>query len=200
MLSYCLSSPVQFRHKSHARPDGWPLMRQGGLQPHAALGDAAGRGPVPACFQHPFRADPRYCCAAALNPGFGAVRGAARKNEAWLDSIRLQGGTLIPICHKAGGRQGEQASGLRGKICMSAGGTLSDRTAFKVYASQRLHAVTFRGVAAVISARPIWRTGPGVFPGQAVSPRGPAPQRPTTGASCPGNLLRAYCSLQQVRG
>ena len=49
------------------------------------------------------------------------------------------------------------------KNCMSAGGSLSDRTAFKVYAPQRLHAATFRGVAAMINARPIWRTGPGVF-------------------------------------
>ena len=33
-------------------------------------------------------ADPRNCCAAALNPGHGAVRGAARKNEAWLSHTR----------------------------------------------------------------------------------------------------------------
>ena len=79
-----------------------------------------------------------------------------------------------------GGRQGAQASDSLDKTCMSAGGSLSDRTAFKVYALQRLHAATFRGVAAMINARPIWRTGPGVFPGQAVSQRGPAPQRPTT--------------------
>jgi len=39
------------------------------------------------------------------------------------------------------------------------------------------NAAAFRGVAAMTSARPIWRTGPGVFPGQAVSPQGPAPQK-----------------------
>jgi len=78
-----------------------------------------------------------------------------------------------------GGRQGAQANDLLGKICMSTGGSLSDRTAFKVYALQRLHAATFRGVAAMINARPIWRMGPGVFPGKAISPRGPAPKRST---------------------
>jgi len=97
--------------------------------------------------------------------------------------IRLQGGAFIPICHEVGGRQGAQANGLLDKTCMSAGGSLSDRTASKVYALQRLHAATFRGIAAMTSSRPIWRTGPGVFPGQAVSPRGPVPQRPTTSFS-----------------
>jgi len=101
-------------------------------------------------------------------------RCAARKNEAWLSHTRPQGGTSIPISSEVGGRQGEQASALLGKICMSAGGSLSDRTAFKVYALQRLHAATFRGVAAMTNARPIWHTGPGFFPGKAASPRGPA--------------------------
>ena len=112
--------------------------------------------------------------------------GAARKNEAWLNQTLLQGDTFIPICHEVGGRQGAQANDLLDKICMSAGGSLSNRTAFKVCALQRQHAATFRGVAAVISARPIWRTDPGVFPGQALPPRGPAPQRPTTSFSSHG--------------
>ena len=42
-----------------------------------------------------------------------------------------------------------------------------------------MHAAAFRGVAAMINARPICsRTGSVVFPGQAVSPLGPASQRP----------------------
>ena len=118
-------------------------------------------------------APPRYCRAAALNPGHGAVWGAARKNEAWLGHTRPQGVTCIPICHEAGGRQGVHANDLLGKIC-------------KVYALQRLHAATLRGVAAMINARPIWRTGPGIFPGKAVSPRGPAPPRPTINFSSHG--------------
>ena len=73
----------------------------------------------------------------------------------------------MPICHEVGGRQGAQAKDLLDKICMSAGGLLSDRTAFKVYAPQRLHAEAFRGVAAIISARPIWRAGAGPCPAKA---------------------------------
>jgi len=145
----------------------------------------SGKRPDVVLFQHLFNilidvqavagADPRCCCAAALNPGHGAKWGAARKNEAWLDHSWRQGGTFMPICHEVGGHRGAQANDLLGKICMSAGGSLSDCTAFKAYALQRLHAATSRGVAAMISARPIWRTGPGIFPGHALSPRGPAP-------------------------
>ena len=50
------------------------------------------------------------CCAAAHNPGHGAVWGAVQKNEAWLNQTRLQGGAFMPICHEVGGRQGAQAS------------------------------------------------------------------------------------------
>ena len=39
-----------------------------------------------------------------------------------------------------GGRQGAQASDLLDKIFLSAGGSLSDRMTFKVFALQRLHA------------------------------------------------------------
>jgi len=102
----------------------------------------------------------------------------------------------MPICHEVGGRQGAQAKDLLDKICMSAGGLLSDRTAFKVYAPQRLNAATFRGIAAMISARPIWRVGPGVFPWQAVSPRGPVPQRPTISFSSHGCFVpRVFTSI-----
>ena len=93
----------------------------------------SGKRPDVALFQHLFNtlidvgtvagADPRYCCAAALNPGHGAVWGAARKNEAWLDHTRLQEGTFMPFCHEVGGRQGAQANGFLVKICMSAGGS-----------------------------------------------------------------------------
>ena len=55
-------------------------------------------------------ADPRYCRAAALNPGHGAVWGAVRKNEAWLSHTRQQGDMFIPICQEVGGRKGAQAN------------------------------------------------------------------------------------------
>jgi len=38
------------------------------------------------------------------------------------------------------------------------------RLSFKHYGPQRLNAVTFRGVVAMISTRPICRTGPVVLP------------------------------------
>ena len=103
-------------------------------------------------------------------------------------------GDVRPHLPRGGRPPGRAGQRLLGKIRMSAGGSLSDRTAFKVYALQRLHAATFRGVAAMTSARPIWRTGPGISPGQAVLPWGlPRKGRRSafhlTGASCPVFLL-----------
>ena len=84
-----------------------------------------------------------------------------RKNEAWLEHTTPQGVAFYALCHEAGGRMGDSAYDFLGMIIDSAGGSASDRVAFKVYALQRLHAANFRGVAAVISSRPVIRTGPG---------------------------------------
>ena len=62
-----------------------------------------------------------------------------------------------------------------GMIFDSAGGSASDRMAFKVYAFQRLHAANFRGVVAVINSRPVIRTGLGVPPGCGLLPLGERP-------------------------
>ena len=69
---------------------------------------------------------------------------------------------------------GDSAYDFLGMIIDSAGGSASDRMAFKVYALQRLHAANFRGVAAVINSRPVIRTGPGVPPGFGLQPLGTA--------------------------
>ena len=105
-----------------------------------------------------------YFAAAAVFPGHGALWGAMRKNEAWLDHTTAQGGAFYALYHEAGGRMGDSAEDFLGMIIDSAGGSACDRMAFKVYALQRLHAANFRGVAAVINSRPVIRTGPGVPP------------------------------------
>ena len=46
---------------------------------------------------------------------------------------------------------GDSAYDFLGMVIDSAGGSASDRMAFKVYALQPLHAANFRGVAAVIT-------------------------------------------------
>jgi len=68
---------------------------------------------------------------------------------------------------------GDFAYDFPGMIIDSAGGSASDRMAFKVYTLKQLHVANFRGVATVISPRPVIRTGPGVPPGLACSPWGP---------------------------
>ena len=54
-------------------------------------------------------ANSRYCAAAALFPGHGAVWGAARKNEAWFSHIKAKGDVFYALCHEAGGRMGDSA-------------------------------------------------------------------------------------------
>jgi len=122
-------------------------------------------------------ADSRYCSTAASVPGHGAVWGAAQKNEAWLELAQRQGDTFIPLCHEAGGRLGAQALDFLDELSSAAGGSQSDRVAFKTYALQRLHAATFRGVAMLINSRPVLRTGPEVPSERGELPLPPPPLR-----------------------
>ena len=69
---------------------------------------------------------------------------------------------------------GDSAYDFLGMIINSAGGSASDRMAFRAYALKRLHAANFHGAAAVISSRPVIRTGPGVPPGFGLQPLGTA--------------------------
>ena len=73
---------------------------------------------------------------------------------------------------------GDSAHDFLGMTIDSAGGSASDRMAFKAYALQRLHAANSRGVAAVINSRPVIRTGPGVPPGFGLQPLGTARPKP----------------------
>ena len=56
-----------------------------------------------------------------------------------------QGDAFYAPCHEAGGHMGDSAYDFLGMIIDSAGGSVSDRMAFKAYALQRLHAANFRG-------------------------------------------------------
>jgi len=81
-----------------------------------------------------------------------------------------QGDAFYALCHEAGGRMGDFSYDFLGMAIDSAGGSASDRMAFKVYALQWLHAANFRGVAAVINSRLVIRTGPGAPPGLGLQP------------------------------
>ena len=145
-------------------------------------------------------ADPRYCAAAALFPGHGAIWGAARKNEAWLRHTMPQGDVFFALCHEAGGHMGDSAYDFLGR------GSASNRMAFKVYALQRLHAANFRGVAAVINSRPAIRTGPGVPPGCGLLPLGAARPKPVINTRSHGGITRPAITtttnnnIKHVRG
>ena len=89
-----------------------------------------------------------------------------------------QGGAFFTLCHEAGGHMGDSAYDFHGMTIDSAGGSASDRMAFKVSALQRLHEANFRGVAAVINSRPVIRTGPGAPPRLGLQPLGTARSKP----------------------
>ena len=122
-------------------------------------------------------ADSRYCSTAASIPGHGAAWGACQKNHDWLLLALSQGDTFLPLAHEAGGRLGAQALDFLDVLSAAAGGSQSDRVAFKTYALQRLHATTFRGVALLINSRPVLRTGPEVPPERGALPLPPPPLR-----------------------
>ena len=149
-------------------------------------------------------ADSRYCAAAALFPGHGAVWGAARKKEAWLShTMAQQGDVFYALCHEAGGRMGDSAHDLLDLIVDSAGGSASDRMSFRIYALQRLHVANFRGVAAVINSRPAMCTPPpecGMLP--LVSAR-PKPVINFRGHGCTARhaltkATRKYCATARL--
>jgi hypothetical protein len=122
-------------------------------------------------------ADPRYCAEAALTAGHGAVWGASQKNDAWLAQTQSQGDKFVPACHEAGGSIGEPALALLDKLVATVGGSVGDRTAFRIYILQRLHAASFRGVAMLVLSRPVMRTGPEVLPERGTWPVGSPPAR-----------------------
>ena len=122
-------------------------------------------------------ADPRYCAEAALTAGHGAVFGANQKNGAWLAQTQSQGDKFVPACHEAGGAIGEPALALLDKLVATVGGSTGDRTAFRIYILQRLHAASFRGVAMLILSRPVMRTGDHVLPERGAWPMGSPPAR-----------------------
>ena len=95
-----------------------------------------------------------------------------------------------------GGRQGAQASDLLDKIFLSAGGSLSDRMTFKVFALQRLHAATFRGVADQRSAN--LAHGPRGLPWAGCDAAGPCPAKADDQLFI-SRVLRAPCFSSTVQ-
>jgi len=101
-----------------------------------------------------------------------------------------QGDAFFALCHEAGGHMGDSAYDFLGMIIDSAGGSASDRVAFKVYALQRLHAANFRGVAAVINSRPVIRTGLVPLPGFGLQALGTARPKRAISFRCHRGIAR----------
>jgi hypothetical protein len=123
------------------------------------------------------------CCKkAAKVPGAANDYGTYLKNKKWQDKVEAQGDTFMALCVEAGGRLNEQFLKLIDYFASMSGSTESERRAFTIFALQRIHLASQRGVAQLIRAHEPIPDGPCSLPPRGlvqlgVLPRGPIVER-----------------------
>jgi len=118
------------------------------------------------------------CKKAAKIPGAANDYGTALKNKKWQDKVESQGDTFMALCVEAGGRLNEQFLKLIDYFASVSGSTEAERRAFTVFALQRIHLASQRGVARLIRVHEPIPDGPCVLAPRGliqlgVLPRGP---------------------------
>ena len=118
-------------------------------------------------------------CSCMLSASQSCVRGVqCRKTlHGWLAQARSQGGIFFALCHEVGGRACHGCEFFLDQLCSVAAASPSEHMTLRIFALQRLHAATFRGVAMLINSSPVMRAGPEVPQGASqlpVSPPAPA--------------------------
>jgi len=108
--------------------------------------------------------DTRCCRKAAKVPGAANDYGTYLKNVKWQSKVEAQGDTFMALCIESGGRLSEQFLKLIAYFASLSGTTESERRAFTIYALQRIHVVSQRGVAQVIRAHEPIPDGPCLLP------------------------------------
>jgi len=101
-----------------------------------------------------------------------------RKTPPGLLRLGARGALFSLSATRQGGRAGRDCEIFLDQLCSVAAASQSERMAFRIYALQRLHAATFRGVAMLINSRPLMRTGPEVPQEASSLPVPPPPPRP----------------------
>ena len=100
-----------------------------------------------------------------------------RKTPPGLLRLGARGTLFSPSATRWGGALAAAAR-FFDQLCSVAAASPSERMAFRIYALQRLHAATFRGVAMLINSRPVMRMGPEVPQKASSLPVPPPPPRP----------------------
>ena len=80
-----------------------------------------------------------------------------RKTPPGLLRLGARGALFSLSATRQGGRAGRDCEIFLDQLCSVAAASQSERMAFRIYALQRLHAATFRGVAMLINSRPVIR-------------------------------------------
>jgi hypothetical protein len=124
------------------------------------------------------------CCKrAAKTPGAANDHGTTLKNKKWQDKVESQGDTFMALCVEAGGRLNEQFLKLIDYFASVCGSTESERRAFTVFALQRIHLASQRGVARLIRAHEPIPDGPCILPPRGLIQLGVLPRGPLVQAS-----------------
>ena len=109
---------------------------------------------------------PKEGTSAAARAGAAADTPGMPKNKKWLPLTFSQNTRFMQLVIESSGRLGlgDAALDFIERLPHSAGGSPSDRAAFTTHVLQRFRALTAKGSAAVILARPSSRGAPGDIP------------------------------------
>jgi hypothetical protein len=123
------------------------------------------------------------CRKAAVVPGAANDYGTKLKNSKWQQKVESQGDTFMALCIEAGGRLNEQFLKLIDYFASVNGSTEAERRAFTIFALQRVHLASQRGVAQLIRAQEPIPDGPCFLPPRGLLDLGVLPCGPPVEAS-----------------
>jgi len=104
------------------------------------------------------------CKKAACVPGTANDSGTRIKERKWKSFVDAQGDVFWALCAESGGRLSDHFVELVEYLSMFAGSTSAERRAFSVFAFQRIHIASQRGVARLIRAHDPVPEGPCLIP------------------------------------
>mmetsp|Transcript_33463 Transcript_33463/g.61184 ORF Transcript_33463/g.61184 Transcript_33463/m.61184 type:complete len:321 (-) Transcript_33463:110-1072(-) len=115
------------------------------------------------------------CSSCALTPGTANDAGANSKTKAWLPATTAQQDQFLPFCIEVGGRISPTSLDFLQRLSSATSNSTSDAAAFLTWALQRIHCTSQRGVAQMILACPITRSGAYELPFGGLIPLGLPP-------------------------
>lgn len=119
--------------------------------------------------------DVSNCKKAACVPGAANDAGTRIKEKKWKSFVEAQGDVFWALCAESGGRLNGHFFELVEYLSTFAGSSSAERRAFSVFAFQRIHVASQRGVARLIRAHDPVPEGPCLLPPRGVLELGVLP-------------------------